>query len=311
MTTTNEQLNLGEAHCESCGGLVLPRAGRRWWQAGPDDGGDVGGRTPAGWQVTHLDAEACKAELEARRAKKAAAAAAADLEASERRAKFEAARERAEQPGRQLIASLGLEPVPADCNLCNSPGLEETYRATYSDPTRGASGMSDVVIRRAGDEAVVLFSTGGFSVQYATAALIRRGQSTFRVQRWWRADAYSATSYPGPNVQRYELSPAELEEVARLEQLKEAADREETERLAKIDLQFAQVDFERWLAKLTAKTSATVSVTRSDAKYVVRVSIPEAHWTKNGLRAPIAKLLPRDGYGPTRRNNCVYVTERS
>jgi hypothetical protein len=33
-----------------------------WWQAGPDDGGDVVGGSPAGYRVTHLDKAVCQAQ---------------------------------------------------------------------------------------------------------------------------------------------------------------------------------------------------------------------------------------------------------
>jgi len=60
-TVTNQRTNRKADVCSECGGPVAPFAGNLWWQAGPDDGGDVVGRTPAGWYVTHRDSAQCEA----------------------------------------------------------------------------------------------------------------------------------------------------------------------------------------------------------------------------------------------------------
>jgi hypothetical protein len=50
--------------------MVPAGEGLLWWEPGPDDGGDVVDRTPAGWRVTHRDATVC---ADTRRAAVAAA----------------------------------------------------------------------------------------------------------------------------------------------------------------------------------------------------------------------------------------------
>lgn len=53
--------NATDDECSECGGPVAAGEGRVWYEAGPDDGGDVAGRTPAGLRVTHRDPAQCEA----------------------------------------------------------------------------------------------------------------------------------------------------------------------------------------------------------------------------------------------------------
>ncbi len=58
--STEQRVNSRPGTCTECGAEVPAGQGALWWEPGPDDGGDVVGRTPAGWRVTHLDSEACR-----------------------------------------------------------------------------------------------------------------------------------------------------------------------------------------------------------------------------------------------------------
>lgn len=68
-----ERINKYADTCHKCGGPIAAGAGVLWWQAGPDDGGDVGGRTPAGWRVSHRTAAECEAYRTTRQTTQAAA----------------------------------------------------------------------------------------------------------------------------------------------------------------------------------------------------------------------------------------------
>ena len=82
--------NAKQDWCADCGGRVEAGEGNLWWEAGPDDGGDVVGGTPEGWRVTHADKAVCAASRAA--AVEAAAKAKADelAEAAAKRAKIDA-----------------------------------------------------------------------------------------------------------------------------------------------------------------------------------------------------------------------------
>lgn len=86
IATDASRTNTRPGECTDCGGEVAPGAGSLWWQPGPDDGGDVVGRTPAGWRVTHLDESICRATKAAERARE-------EQELRDRLAGAEAARE--------------------------------------------------------------------------------------------------------------------------------------------------------------------------------------------------------------------------
>lgn len=108
-TTTTPRTNAKPAPCEACGATLEPGQGTLWWEPGPDDGGDVVGRRPAGWRVQHMDAEACE------RAKALAASrrAASKAERRERAAAKEAALDAALESQKRQIDEL-LSAVP-DC----------------------------------------------------------------------------------------------------------------------------------------------------------------------------------------------------
>lgn len=289
-----EQSNDVATHCSECGGIVAAGEGVRWWQAAPDDGGDVVGRSPEGWYVSHRDKSACDREREARRAARQIEVDRAEAEAAARRTQFEQTRLEAERPAHELIAALGLLQVPQECNLSGSI-LPEVYRQTYSEPGRGASGITDVIVRREGDDAIVTFATGGFATQFASPAVIERGRSTYRVQQWWTEGGHGADSYPGPAVPREQLSDDERSIVERLDANKAAALRERQERYARVDLETATDHARRLTAKLVEKTSGTLAVSQVGGEYLVEIAIPAAHWFRGALRAPIAKLVPRTG----------------
>ena len=78
--------NKRDGHCNTCGGLVPAGTGDLWWEPGPDDGGDVVGRTPAGWRVSHARRGLCAAEIGARATARAVETSARALAAKERKA---------------------------------------------------------------------------------------------------------------------------------------------------------------------------------------------------------------------------------
>lgn len=290
---TEQKTNTKDDYCNECGALVPAGTGVLWWQAGPDDGGDVVGRTPAGWRVSHRDDNDCKAEHERRRAARKAEIAAAAAKRAEAEALIAARRDEAEAPALALIVELALVQVPERCNLCKT-SLPEVYSATYSDGP-GFSGERGVTIRRDGDSAIVTFRSAGFATQHASAAIVERGLATFRVQQWFREGSYNPKDYPGPAVPREALSAGELAEVERLEALKVDAERAEQERLSIIYAERVGREATSRLSKLVAKTGATFSVKMNGLKDAeVSVAIPSQHWTRGALRAPIARLLPAD-----------------
>lgn len=65
--TTTTRINERPEPCSECGATVPAGEGHLWWQPAPDDGGDVVGRTSAGWRVAHADRAACDAERKATR----------------------------------------------------------------------------------------------------------------------------------------------------------------------------------------------------------------------------------------------------
>lgn len=60
MAATKDRTNAHPQPCYECGIVVPAGEGRLWWLPGPDDGGDVVGRTPEGWQVSHHTREDCQ-----------------------------------------------------------------------------------------------------------------------------------------------------------------------------------------------------------------------------------------------------------
>jgi hypothetical protein len=207
----SQKTNEKEARCEDCQGLVPPGQGSLWREAGPDDGGDVVGRTPAGWRVTHLDSAVCTAEKAA-----TAAARAAD-------------REKALEATRIVEVPCRLEPwqgkpgVHVRHEVCTPPARlagvrqrEILDRTVYPASGGFSRGMQGMVTEFADGIVASYGSNEGSGTQWASPALVERGLQQYRIAQWWSPVGYGAESYPGPGVPESDLTEEERAQVTRL-----------------------------------------------------------------------------------------------
>ncbi len=306
---TTPKINEKPGPCSECGGLVQPGQGHVWWQAAPDDGGDVLGRAEAGYRVTHADEKVC-AEVRAERARvhQEKVLAAKERAQAEREA-FDAdlATLRAEVD--RLVAAHGLVPVPSEA--CTSPfvvgGDVATVlldRTVYPKEGGFSRGVCGHVAIHAKDEVIASYGTNeGVPHVWASPALIERGQKNFRVAQWWAEGPYKIDSYPGPGVPKEALSPEELATVQRLTVRKVEAKVSQTVAQLK-----AACEAHTSIARLANMHggSIAVEINPSDvAVYVatpgtpitgvVTVTFPAAHYdTKGKLKRSVARWVPEE-----------------
>lgn len=311
----SERVNAREGICTDCGGVVPVGAGSLWWEADPDDGGDVVGRTPAGWRVTHLDKTACSAVKASAAAERAQRRDEAKAAADEARTRFDAACDVVAAAVRAEIEARGLVRVPEGVTAPIPTGATKVYDGSaYPDGGGFSRGYFGTVWTH-GDRAWATLGGGTYPSRWASPEVIADAQRTARICQYWRPGAYSATAYPGPSVPDAELSAEELAKVEGYRAAKAWAEREQ----AIHGLEVA-VDFNRTLKGLASVPGVRVVVPVCDLRSWLAAKLrgeavpltlraratvgPEARDARGKIRTPARKWIPTD---PVRLEYCGAV----
>lgn len=310
-TRTNEK----PGTCTTCGGEVPPGQGTPWYEGGPDDGGDVVGRTPAGWRVMHLAKADCEAEAIRREGLVRDERERSRAQAVQERAVFEALRRQARERVEHAVQAHGLVPVPTGCQL---PPFQREAMTLFTEslfpPGGGAS--TEVVARvfRVEGGLVAHFGPIEDPNRWATPAVVTAGIALYRVRQWWSPTTHSITAYPGAGVPPNELTENEQAEVATLtaqrdeakaalvlEQLDNAVHYATVRAFEKTGLSKADIAA-TWEVRLPENMETYVSAmmeplysparTAASLQVTILLELPEPSFYRGKLRSPIARLIP-------------------
>lgn len=238
---TDQKTNAERANCDDCNGIVEPGEGLVWWESGPDDGGDVVGRTPAGWRTTHKVRTVCATVRTSRDAHRTAEREAAREKAEAAAKLFEVRRDALRADIEALVAQYGLIKVPRDhCRLTKAVSEADIYprHSVYPEDGGASTEWFGQVVQRP-DGIVAWFGHVGGPSMWASPALVTAGLQQYRLCQWWVPGVYAAKDYPGPAVPDAELTDEERVKVAGLRTEARKAQRWEEVRMLTAEIPFA------------------------------------------------------------------------